>query len=262
MIRAAVIGSPINHSLSPALHLRGYEVLGIEGRYEAFEVSSGQLESFLQAEGKGLSGLSLTMPLKEEALEVTEKISDDAKLLRSINTLVRINSLWEGFNTDLLGFQYLLRELAGDQVTILGAGGTARAALLAAKRQGMTSFVVRRNSARDEALKMIDSSVKILSWGEISQIEGFGILINATPRGALPKDIFFSQRIILDSLYDPWPTELSKLLPEHDLFLTGIDLLAAQASYQIELMVGTKIDHNWLIPELKRHALARINSVD
>ena len=89
MIKAAVIGSPIKHSLSPVLHLRGYELLGVEGRYEALEVSSGQLMNFLEDEAKTLTGLSLTMPLKEEALEVAKRISDDASLLSSINTMVR-----------------------------------------------------------------------------------------------------------------------------------------------------------------------------
>ena len=262
MIKAAVIGSPIKHSLSPVLHLRGYELLGVEGRYQAFEVSNGQLMNFLVDQGKDLTGLSLTMPLKEEALEVSKRISDDAKLLSSINTLVRNSSVWEGFNTDVLGFQYLLRDFFGNQATILGAGATARAALLAAKRQGMTSLVIRRNPARDEALKKIDGLVKILDWGELSNAQGVGVLINATPKGALPRNVNFYNPIILDSLYDPWPTELANLSTEHELFFTGIDLLAAQASYQLELMVGTKIDHDWLIPELKSHALARINSVD
>ena len=260
MIKAAVIGSPIKHSLSPVLHLRGYELLGVEGRYEALEVSSGQLMNFLEDEAKTLTGLSLTMPLKEEALEVAKRISDDASLLSSINTMVRDGSVWEGFNTDVLGFQYLLRDFGGNQVTILGAGGTARAALLAAKRHGMTSSVIRRNPVRDEALKKIDGSVKILDWEELTNDQRVGVLINATPKGALPRDVTFYNRIILDSLYDPWPTELANLSTECDQFLTGIDLLAAQASYQIELMVGTKIDHDWLIPELKRHGLARINS--
>lgn len=262
MIKAAVIGSPIKHSLSPALHLKGYELLGVEGRYEALEVFSGQLMNFLEDRGKELTGLSLTMPLKEEALEVTKGISDDAKLLRSINTLVRNSSGWEGFNTDVLGFQYLLSDFVDNQVTILGAGGTARAALLAAKRHGMTSSVIRRNPVRDQALMRIDGSVKILGWGELSTAHGVGVLINATTKGALPRDVTFYNRIVLDSLYDPWPTELANLSTEHEHFLTGIDLLAAQASYQIELMVGTKIDHDWLIPELKRHGLARINSVE
>ena len=85
-------------------------------------------------------------------------------------------------------------------------------------------------------------------------------MINATPKGALPRNVNFYNPIILDSLYDPWPTELENLSTECDHFLTGIDLLAAQASSQIEIMVGAKIDHDWLIPELKRHGLARINS--
>ena len=113
---------------------------------------------------------------------------------------------------------------------------------------------------RSEALKKIDGSVKILDWEELTNDQRVGVLINATPKGALPRDVTFYNRIILDSLYDPWPTELANLSTECDQFLTGIDLLAAQASYQIELMVGTKIDHDWLIPELKHHGLARINS--
>jgi shikimate dehydrogenase len=112
------------------------------------------------------------MPLKEEALGVSKRISDDAKLLSSINTLVRNGSVWEGFNTDVFGFQYLLREFGGNQVTILGAGGTARAALLAAKRHGMTSSVIRRNPVRDEALKKIDGSVKIPTGENSPMIKG------------------------------------------------------------------------------------------
>ncbi|MEY3430871.1 MAG: hypothetical protein RJB30_803, partial [Actinomycetota bacterium] len=125
MIHCAVLGSPIEHSLSPLLHQRAYEFLGIAGSYNRFRVEESELAAFLERHKPGQwRGFSLTMPLKERALEVANRIEASAIKANAINTLVASEDGWTGFNTDVRGFASLLENLSFESVSILGAGGT------------------------------------------------------------------------------------------------------------------------------------------
>jgi shikimate dehydrogenase len=260
MIKAAVLGSPIQHSLSPALHARAYEILGIHGDYKAIEVTEDQLGRFLSGEGFSFDGLSLTMPLKECALQYCAHLSDDVRTLGALNTLVAKDGSWSGSNTDVLGFELLLKSAQKSDVAILGAGGTARAALLACTRLGLTPTIYRRNHLRDESLRSIAPSVEIRDWRDLSYALQSSILINATPQGAIVVDQKVESSLVLDSLYHPWPTDLSKKLEPSSEFISGIELLAAQATFQVELMVGIEVDHAALKKELVETASRFINS--
>ena len=258
MINAAVLGSPIAHSLSPVLHRRAYEILGIEGRYQAIEVGSGQLPNFLAEVGGKFDGFSLTMPLKEEAVPLSAVNSPEVEITGALNTLIRGDGDWSGHNTDVLGFEFLIRDYSKASVTILGAGGTARAALLAATRMGSSTRVFRRSSERDTALRQVSPGVEIRDWSEIGDELEAPIIVNATPSGALSQINHLHADLVIDALYHPWPTHLSKVSHSKS-FVSGIDLLAAQASFQVNLMTNRKFDIPSFYRELKSAALAAIN---
>ena len=242
MINAAVLGSPISHSLSPHLHRAAYDLLEISGHYQAFDVPSGTLHNFLDSQHDSFDGFSLTMPLKEEAIVECKELSVDASLLTAVNTMIRIGDFWHGHNTDVLGFEYLLRFMNEEEVAILGAGGTARAALLAARRLGLTTHIFRRNPVRDSALRAIDHDVQIHDWKEAGTAFSMPILINSTPSGSLEGELSIRNGVVIDAIYAPWPSLLSQSCPPQTRFISGIELLSAQAVYQIRLMTGKDFD--------------------
>ena len=148
--RAAVLGSPISHSLSPALHNAAYLALGIEGKYDAVEVGSGQLIDFMarvrQVDAEWI-GFSLTMPLKEEIFNVADRIDPLAKQINSGNTLLPTSEGWLATTTDVSGFIWALAANEVNDfrvVQIIGAGGTARAAASAVDAPGRTIQVVSK----------------------------------------------------------------------------------------------------------------------
>ena len=133
-LKAAVLGFPIAHSLSPVLHTKAFDLLGVAGSYEAIEVASGGLADFLKSQGANYDYLSLTMPLKEEVLVIAEssgiEVDELALQIQSVNTLIRNGSGWSATSTDGSGFVKALANAGYDHfnsVLILGAGGTARA---------------------------------------------------------------------------------------------------------------------------------------
>jgi shikimate dehydrogenase len=157
--RAAVLGSPINHSLSPAIHNAAYLALGIEGKYDAVEVASGQLPTFMNQVKKTPAewiGFSLTMPLKEKIFEVAD-ISDPLALqIKSGNTLLPTADGWFATTTDVSGFIWALtfNEVSDfEDILIIGAGATARAAAAAVDAPGRKIEVMLRNPKRIDSMK-------------------------------------------------------------------------------------------------------------
>ena len=248
-LKAAVLGSPISHSLSPFIHNAAYSLLDIEGMYSAIEVKSGELAAFLKsAEVEDFRGFSVTMPLKEEAALLASNLDPHAALTSSVNTLIRSESGWQGFNTDVTGIRTLINELGflGDRkgtVAILGAGGTARAAL-AAVSDFATRQVFRRSLARDEALRKIDSEVQIVDWSAVNSSLECDLLISTVPAEASGFSLAdWHMGSVIDAIYSPWPPPITKYCLQKKIPLaSGLDLLLAQAMDQIRLM--TEVDFN------------------
>ncbi len=124
----AVIGDPISQSLSPKIHSAAYKVLGIDWDFEAVRVSAGQVRQFLSDTVK-FSGLSVTMPLKFEAFAASNKLDDGALRTGVVNTLVKTDSGYSGFNTDIFGIAQAIRNVATRSIAVLGSGATARSAV-------------------------------------------------------------------------------------------------------------------------------------
>src|SRR5262249_37523631 len=192
MPRAAVLGSPIGHSLSPVLHLAAYDALGLDWRYQAVDCDEHRLRPFLAALDGEWAGLSLTMPLKRLALELADEVSPLAAMVGAANTLLHRDGSWFAENTDVGGIVDTLREAGGERpqaAVVLGAGGTAQAALAALREFGVTApLVLVRDLARAEGLRAaaarLDVTPQLRAGLADPAVFHADLLISTVPKGA------------------------------------------------------------------------------
>lgn len=261
--RAAVLGKPIAHSLSPVLHRAAYEALGMtDWSYDVRECDTPGLRELVAGLGPTWRGLSLTMPLKEEALLLADTSSDVARRTGAVNTLVRRGQGWHGENTDVVGIRDALRE-AGvgttgrvDGAVVLGSGATARSALAALADFGVSevSFVVRRTVRASTLAQAKDHGFRVTVLGEedaaaamlgaplvVSTIPAGAAdaLANALPAAAASRNGLMSHGVLLDVVYAGWPTALAATAAAFGMrIVAGIEMLIHQAAAQFELMTG------------------------
>lgn len=268
MIRAAVLGSPISHSLSPVLHRTAYEALGVLGQYQAIDVTAEKLGEFIAGLDESWTGLSLTMPLKEQILTIADEIDPLASKIHSANTLVRCEKGWKAISTDVNGFLQALNATGSvdvRKVIILGSGATARAAAAACDVAGRQITVIHRTPRREAAMRRAISlaDVEFVNWG--SELVETDLLINATPAGVADS---YAERlegsvhgIFFEALYDPWPTKmLAKWRALNGFAIDGLDLLVHQGIDQVELMTGMSVNRLKLAPVLRTACLAAMKS--
>ncbi|MER6034235.1 shikimate dehydrogenase [Streptomyces sp. NPDC001835] len=250
--RAAVLGSPIAHSLSPVLHRAAYEALGLGGwSYDRFEIDEAALPGFLDGLGPEWAGLSLTMPLKRAVIPLVDEISDTAASVDAVNTVVLTEDGRRlGDNTDIPGMVAALREHGIEEVdsaAILGAGATASSALAALSRICTGEVVAYvRSEARAAEMRQwgerLEVDVRTADWADAEQALRAPLVIATTPAGttdALAAAVPERPATLFDVLYDPWPTELAA---RWSMFggavVGGLDLLVHQAVLQVERMTG------------------------
>jgi shikimate dehydrogenase len=266
MIKGAVLGSPINHSLSPRLHRAIFEYLNIEGSYEAIEVKSGELAKFFRGRSGEFDYLSLTMPLKEEALSLDVNVDEISRRIQSANTLIKSEESWILSSTDGSGF---LQALARNNLTsftsvlILGAGGTARAVAGALDSLSSCITVLGRSSTREQALTnaIADADFTYRIWDQSIDFEEFDLVVNTTPAGAadLLAENLHGQIAtpLFDVIYKPWPTVLAaRWMDCGGLVLNGLELLLYQGIDQVEKVIGEISDRDVMAAHL-RSTLAR-----
>jgi shikimate dehydrogenase len=261
--RAAVLGKPIGHSLSPVIHNAGYAAAGLAGwSYTAIECAEAELPALVAGLGPEWAGLSLTMPLKEAALAVAGEVSPVAAAVGAANTLVRrADGSWYADNTDVPGMVESLRAAGVTtvrSVAVLGAGGTARAGLAAAQALGATSIVVyaRRADAIEE-LRTTGVDHRAAPWTDAAACGEADAVISTVPKGvadALGAAVRWRpETVLFDVVYDPWPTVLAAAARAAGCpIVSGLDLLLAQAVGQFEQFTGVRAP----VPAM-RAALAR-----
>ena len=253
--RTAVLGKPIGHSLSPVIHNAGFAAAGLpHWSYVAIECAEAELAALLGGLGPEWAGLSLTMPLKQEALRLAAAASPVARATGAANTLVhRDDGGWFADNTDAAGMVRVLRAagLGGSgspSVTVLGGGGTARAALAAAGQLGAVevTVVTRRAAAREELIPAAEAlGVKIAGaeWAAAARSFDADAVISTVPKGAadhLAGQVTWRPgSVLFDAIYDPWPTPLAAAAVAAGVpVVSGLDLLLAQALSQFEQFTG------------------------
>lgn len=266
MIKAAVLGSPISHSLSPALHKRAYLELGLNASYEGIEVKSGELASFLANLHSPWTGFSLTMPLKEEVLDSLDSVSDVALRAHSANTMYRVDGKWRGDSTDVSGVKRSLQPvglLTSDEIFILGAGATARAVAVACDGVVGRIRVASRSAAREAAMRSAiwQSEIEFVPWGDTTHFVSSKVVINTTPAGAADS-LLIAEGVaatLFEVLYHPWPSELVKRWRSSGLaVIDGLDLLINQAMDQIAIFSGVGFDKEAMFSILRDEGLSRL----
>ena len=265
MIKAAVLGSPISHSLSPALHARAYEILGIAGEYTAIETTEASLADVLaRGISQEWSGFNLTMPLKESVFASSIiDFDNSAQVIRSANTLVRENNRYQATSTDQIAFERLLAPYAVARVAIIGGGGTARAAVGALATRAEKIDLLLRTPDRATIMRSIAPSAEINVLPMSSSLSGYDVVINTSPAGVadhLSRTLENVDGLLIESLYKPWPTELSFAWKElGGRVLTGADLLVEQALDAIALICKVDFDYAMMRAELLTVALEALN---
>ncbi|RII19460.1 Shikimate dehydrogenase [Streptomyces sp. YIM 130001] len=250
--RAAVLGSPIAHSLSPVLHRAAYDALGLEGwSYDRFEVDEAGLADFVGGLGAEWAGLSLTMPLKRAVLPLLDEVSETASSVDAVNTVVfGEDGRRRGDNTDIPGMVAALRERGVEQTgsaAILGAGATASSALAALARVCTGEIVAYvRSSGRAAEMRewgeRLGVAVRTAPWADAADAFAAPLVVATTPAGAtdeLARAVPERPGTLFDVLYDPWPTELAaRWSMTGGAVVSGLDLLVHQAVLQIEQFTG------------------------
>ncbi|KND26880.1 shikimate dehydrogenase [Streptomyces acidiscabies] len=268
--RAAVLGSPVAHSLSPVLHRAAYDALELtDWSYDRFEVDEDSLADFVAGLGGEWAGLSLTMPLKRAVIPLLDEISEAAASVEAVNTLVFTEDGRKiGDNTDIPGMVAALRERGIEQVesaAILGAGATASSALAALSRICAGEVVVYvRSEARAAEMRQwgerLDVEVRTADWGDAAEGLRAPLVVATTPAGAtdaLAHAVPERPATLFDVLYDPWPTELAARWSMYGgAVVSGLDLLVHQAVLQVEQMTGLRPAPVDAMRKAGEHALA------
>jgi shikimate dehydrogenase len=247
--RAAVLGSPIAHSLSPVLHRAAYAALGLDWTYDAVECDEAQLPAFVSALDESWAGLSLTMPLKRAILPLLDDVSETARLTGSANTVLVEGDRKRGDNTDVHGIVAALREAGIDRVrnvTVLGAGATAASALAAARDLGARdAYVVARSQERAAAALAAGDSIGLfvdfVPWPGTDAAWATELVVSTLPANA--GDVLATRtvwpRALLDVVYAGWPSVLGRAATAAGVTVVGgLPMLVHQAARQVELMTG------------------------
>lgn len=263
--KAGVLGKPIAHSKSPLLHMAAYRALGLGGwTYERIECDAEMLPGLVGALGPEWAGLSVTMPGKFAALEFAAERTARADLVGSANTLVRVDGGWRADCTDIDGVTGALDELdvAAGRVSavqdsgvrdgaplVLGAGGTARPAIVALAERGATEIVIavrapeRAGGAVECAQRSgLHATVVDLTPGTLTAAcAAAPVVVSTLPgdaAGAHSASIRYAARFV-DVAYDPWPTVAARaVLDEGGVVVGGLSMLLHQAFGQVEQFTG------------------------
>jgi len=250
--KAAVLGSPIAHSLSPVLHRAAYAKLGLDDwSYLAIECDEAALPGRLAGCGPQWAGLSLTMPLKRAVLPLLDRADPVAAATGGANTVVFSGAARLGYNTDVTGLVTALAEAGLDRAPagalVLGGGATACSALVALAELGLRQAAVAvRDPARAAGLLAAASrlrmNVELCPFGTQT---GADLLISTVPAGAADfyaerlRGITHPPRFVVDVVYHPWPTPLATAASRAgSVAVSGFELLLYQAARQVELMTG------------------------
>ncbi|SOD74246.1 shikimate dehydrogenase [Jatrophihabitans sp. GAS493] len=251
--RAAVLGRPVSHSLSPVLHNAAYLALGRPWHYEAIDCGEQDLGDLLASAGDEWVGFSVTMPLKRVALALADVVEPRAVAVGAANTLLPLRDRaapgWRATNTDVDGILRALAEVGAQPrtATILGAGGTAQAAVAAIGELGLSSCTVLvRDPSRTADLKAtalrVGVELAIETFTDAHPALGSDLLLSTLPAHAadlLAIRTWHRDQVILDVVYDPWPTALANSAQaDGATVVSGALMLLHQAAAQVELMTG------------------------
>lgn len=254
-----VWGYPVSHSRSPVMHNAAIEALGLDWVYVPFEVAPEKVGAAVEAvRALGLIGVNVTVPLKELVGPFLDEVDEEAARIGSVNTICNVGGRLTGYSTDGAGFLRSLKETGQEtenrRVSLLGAGGSARAVGFALASRGCFCTITNRTAARAEALAaeinaVYPNSVEAAGWG--TGTKACDLLVNTTSVGMsprseemppLPLGVFDARPFVYDLIYAPART---RLLAEADAAgcgtQNGVKMLVQQGAVSLSLWTGLPV---------------------
>ncbi len=243
---------PAGHTRSPAMHNAAYAALGIDAVYLAFDVAPGELGAAIAgARALGVRQLAISIPHKEAVIAHLDRVDDTARAIGAVNTVTRVGDALVGSNTDWIGIARALERetaLAGKTAVVLGAGGTARAALYALRAGGARAIVLNRTPGKAEAIARELGAERAGALEELASIP-HDVLINTTSVGLrsdvapVAADTLRAGCVVLDAVYEPLETRLLRDATARGAKpISGKWMLIEQAREQLRLWTHREID--------------------
>ena len=263
----AVIGDPIEHSMSPLIHNAAFKELGMDSSYIAYRIERGDLEDGIESlKSARIAGFNVTIPHKVDVLKYLDSYDDDCKQIGAANTVEISNGKLAGYNTDVKGFLDPLHErkisLKGLDVLLLGAGGAARAIVIALAKQKCSSITVANRTVKSaQALETL-ADIKIESIDDAPRLaKNASLIVNATSLGLkieqspIPAEFMNADQIIYDIVYRPMKTELLREASKAGaIIIYGYEMLLAQAVSLLKY--GTKMMHQKMVCRVLQRAVS------
>ncbi len=259
-----IVGYPLGHSLSPSIHNCSFETLDVNAVYLPFQIAPDKIDILAKSfVGMGVSGANVTVPYKKEIIKQLDWISDEAKLLNSVNTIHVVDGKLKGYSTDYAGFKRKFTEEGVDfinkSILVIGTGGAASAIIagLAVVDSHENVTVAGRNEEKCDIIvqKIIENSGKckkvVLNSDEfVSNFGNYDIVVQTTPIGMSPKvdasvlaeNLFNADQIAYDIVYNPLETKFLKDASKNGAkILTGLDMLIYQAAESFKIWTGKEM---------------------
>ena len=251
-----VMGNPVHHSLSPAIHNRAFRQLGWNAVYLAFEVND-LGEALRGIRGLGVRGVSVTIPFKTEVVPLLDRVEGLARKIGAVNTIVNRGGKLIGYNTDRDGALEALEEkmnLRGKKIVLVGAGGAARAIGFGLKERDCHLVVINRSKKKGEGLskELRCQYLPLFSLAKMKagELEA-DVIINATSVGMYPRDgetpipkgLLKKGMMVMDIVYQPLRTKLLREAKQRGcVTVNGLEMLMRQAAAQFEIWTGRRLE--------------------
>ena len=265
-----LLGSPCRHSISPMMHNKAFESLGLDYRYLAFEVNETTLKTAVEGlKALGARGFNLTMPCKNQMVSLCDELSPAAKLIGAVNTVVNNHGILTGHNTDGIGYMQSVKDagfdIIGKKMTLLGAGGAATAILVQAALDGVSEisvflrktsrFYERAEITAKALMEETDCKIKLCDFNDTEllrhELADSAILVNGTSIGMAPDvdacpissaDLLPDGIIVSDIIYNPKETKLLTMAREKGLpHFNGTYMLLYQGAEAFRLWTGCEM---------------------
>lgn len=262
-----LLGNPVAQSLSPVMHDAALKEMGIDGHYSAFCASD--IESALCGmKGMNINGASVTIPYKISVMEYLDAVDDAAMKIGAVNTIVNNNGRLTGYNTDWLGLMLMIRELIAVKdktFAILGAGGTARAAVYGIMKEGGMPIIVNRTIAKGKLLSQ-RFNCQFYSLADLGKLKA-DCLINTTPVGMYPytdqtpmeATMLTGYKYVIDVIYNPLTTRLLCDAEKQGCqVISGLDMFVHQGAEQLKLWTGIEPPRALM----KKVVIERLSSIE
>ena len=244
-----IVGWPVEHSLSPVIHNAAFHALDLDWAYVPLPVRPGDIDTALAGlRALGLVGANVTMPHKLDAMRACQELTEDARLTGAVNTLATRADGFAGHNTDVGGFQRFLErdagfDAAGKRALLFGAGGAARAVVLALSRAGIESVTIAARDA-DRGRELADDvadwapKLKVLAWESAKDVRS-ELVVNASPARQVPAPALGREALVVDLVYRPAETTLVRSARAGGATaFGGLGMLLQQAALSFEIWTG------------------------